>query len=1648
MTDVNGNQKTAFVAAPDGQKGESEGESEGDAIDAGVSFAIVGIGASAGGLEAFKQLFQALPEQTGMAFVLVQHLAPTHPSALAEILSRETKMPVAEVQGEAEVLPNHVYVIPPDRSMVIAGGMLQLLPRQPGVHRPVDQFFRSLAKEQGERAIGVVLSGTATDGTLGLEAIKAAGGITFVQNASAEHEGMPHSAIAAGCVDFVLPPKEIAQELIRIGQHPRATPELQTEQLVDRQYLAQVVQVLLNATGVNFTGYKFNTLYRRVTRRMVFQKKESLVQYVEYLRQTPAEVDALYQDILISVTSFFRDKESFEALKTTVFPRLLKDRARSDPVRLWTLGCSTGQEAYSLAMAFTEAAEAAGSSAPLQLFASDLNAAGIEKARAGVYPMDIAQDVSPERLRRFFTEVDGSYRISKSIRESCVFSRHNVLADPPFSRIDLISCRNLLIYMEPELQRQIMPTLHYALKPAGCLWLGGSETIGPFRNLFEAEDVKHKIYARKPNAGPERGLFPLQHGAAPRPPFVPMTARLGEGVDLNREADRLLSAKFAPPGVLVSADLDILQYRGDTGPFLAPAPGKASLSLLKMLREGLLVGVRAAVLRAGKDGIPMKEAGLRVKSGGGWIEVCVEVIPIKGGGKDGGFLVLFDDGRGGRPPSAAGEEADEMARQVLSMSGALGSLTAPWLDTDHAHLTQELAATREFLQSVIEQQEAANEELQSANEEVQSANEELQSTNEELETSKEEIQSSNEELATVNDELNNRNAELDRVNNDLVNLLGSVQMAIVMVGPDLRVRRFTPTAGKLLNLIPTDVGRPLADIQLNLHRLTDLESLMGEVLDTVSAREREVQDKRGCWYSLRLRPYRTLDNKIDGVVVMLVDVDAMKRAHAYTESIVATVREPLLVLDKNLCVQTASRSFYETFRVTPDGTENRGLFELGNGQWDIPELRRLLEEVVPRDNQVNDFEVEHEFEHIGKRTMMLNARRLMQATDQAPLILLAIEDVSQSNAAQAALRDSHARFEAVFDTSPVGMYLVDSDMRIRQMSRKARPVFGDIGELIGRDFSEVVHAVWPPASASDIVARFRRTLETGESYTVPEFSEERFDRKVREYYDWQIHRLTLPDSQNGVVCYFSDISARVMAEQSVRESERRQRLVLDSMPQKIVTAKPDGEMNYFSPQWMEFTGLSFEQLKGWGWKQVVHPDDLAETDRLWQRSIDTGEPFVLEHRLRDAQGLYRWHLTRNMTVRDAEGKVVLWIGSCTETHEQRQTTNQLQLLAADLSEADRRKNEFLAMLAHELRNPLAPIRNELQILRRLNGGGEAVQAAYEMMERQTNQMVRLVDDLLDVSRSSRGKIALREERVDLASVVNSAVEAVRPACLAKELELTVILPAERIGLTADPARLVQVVGNLLNNASKFTDQGGHIQLVIAREAGLAVIRVRDNGIGIAADQLSRIFDMFVQVDTSLERSVSGLGIGLTLAKSLVEMHGGTLAVFSAGVGCGSEFVVHLPIGPETSDSPLPSLAIDAVPLALGRRILVVDDNVDAASTLAELLTMAGHTTQTAVDGLEAVDKAKAFQPDVVLLDIGLPKLNGYDACRQIRALPRGRSMTIVALTGWGLEEDRKESRDAGFDGHFVKPVEYEALMKLLDGLLHEKKHGLEQGKTA
>src|SRR3989441_845001 len=960
---------------------------------------VVAIGASAGGLEAFSQLLRELPTDTGMAFVLIQHLDPKHESQLPEVLSRTTAMPVMTVTNGLRVEPDHVYVIPSNADMTIGGGAFSLTSRAAvDRHTPIDHFFRSLAQELEGRAIGVVLSGTGSDGTLGLRAIKAEGGLAFVQDEkSAKHPGMPQSARAIA--DFVLPPAGIAREVARIGRHPyldHAVPSpagpSQPEEGAD---VSAVLRVLRTATGVDFAQYKPASVRRRIARRMLLQKIDDLGTYVRHLRQTPHEAQALHDDILIQVTEFFRDPEGFETLKRSVFPSLVKERAADEPIRIWVPGCATGEEAYSIVICLLEFLGEQDNTLPIQMFATDLSAAAVTQARAGRFPASIENEVSADRLRRFFVKTDGRYQISKAIRDACVFAQQDVTRDPPFSKLDLISCSNVLIYLSAALQERVIPVLHYALKPTGFLKLGPSESVGRFTNLFSVLDKKHKIYAWKP--GPSAYLgFGLTAGDRIAAPAGGQQKEAGwSAAAIEKEADRLILGRYAPAGVVVNADMEIVQFRGQTGPYLEALPGAASLNLFKMAREGLASALRQAVHRVAKGGGPVKVEGLRVKANGGSREVGLEVIPIgpAEGGKGRHHLILFFEERArGAPPAPA--------RERESRPKTAGERRV-------AQLAQELAAARQHLQAISEEHEAAMEELRAATEEAQSSNEELQSTNEELETSKEELQATNEELTTVNDELNSRNLELGQVSNDLANLLTSTQVPIIMVGADLRVRRMTPISERILNVAPGDIGRPIGDLRLSTD-IPHLEALLREGMETLAVQEREVEARDGRWYSVRVRPYRTADNKIDGAVISFVDIDVLKRgfeqakeARDQAQAIIATVREPLMILDADLRVVTASRSFYETFQVTPPETERQPLFDLGNRQWDIPTLKTLLEEVLPRDSVVEDFEVEHDFPTIGPRTMHLNARRVLSATGQPGLIFLAIEDITEARRADA-----------------------------------------------------------------------------------------------------------------------------------------------------------------------------------------------------------------------------------------------------------------------------------------------------------------------------------------------------------------------------------------------------------------------------------------------------------------------------------------------------------------------------------------------------------------------------------------------------------------------------------------------------------------------
>jgi two-component system CheB/CheR fusion protein len=848
-----------------------------------LTFPIVGIGASAGGLAAFEAFFSGMPANTdpGMAFVLVQHLDPDHKSILSELVKRYTRMQVFEVEDGMPVKPNCTYIIPPNHDMAFLNGTLHLLePSAPrGLRLPIDFFFRSLAQDLRERAICIVLSGTGSDGTQGVRAIKGEGGMAMAQNPeSTTYDGMPRNAIATGMVDFVLPPAEMPAQLIAFagrafGKLPRPAllPPPKSEDALNKIFILLRVQ-----TGHDFSQYKQNTIMRRVERRLAVQQVERLDDYVKFLQQNPKEVEALFRDLLIGVTHFFRDPEAFAELETQCIPRLFSGKPAGSLIRVWVNGCSTGEEAYSLAILLQERSETLKQNFKLQVFATDIDSRAIEQARTGIYPASIVADISPERLARYFIpEPDGStYRIHKNIRDLLVFSEHDMIKDPPFSKLDLISCRNLLIYLSGELQKKLIPLFHYALKPGGILFLGTSETVGDFMDLFATLDRKAKLYQRRDDLRgahrPVLGKFlpPLSERGLTAPPVKP--APDATEVQLRELTERALLQQFPVSGALISERGDILYLYGRTGRFLELAPGEADMNILKMAREGLRHALTVALHKAVSRREPVSQAGLRVKTNGDFTAVNLTVRPVAESSaalpEAHLFLVILEDAPEVEPilsepsPATRPQSADDVARI--------------------ATLKQELRAKEEYLQSTVEELETSNEELKSSNEEMQSVNEELQSTNEELETSKEELQSVNEELATVNAELQTKVVDLSRANNDMNNLLAGTGVGTIFVDHQLHIQRFTPTVTQVINLIHTDVGRPVGHIVSNLVGYDRLVEDVQDVLDHLGAKEVQVQTRAGAWYLLRMRPYRTLDNVIEGAVITFTDITEYKKLQA------------------------------------------------------------------------------------------------------------------------------------------------------------------------------------------------------------------------------------------------------------------------------------------------------------------------------------------------------------------------------------------------------------------------------------------------------------------------------------------------------------------------------------------------------------------------------------------------------------------------------------------------------------------------------------------------------------------------------------------------------------------------------------------------
>jgi two-component system CheB/CheR fusion protein len=1316
---------------------------------------VVGIGASAGGLDPLVRFVENLPKDPGVALVIVQHLSPDFRSLMDELLARHTPLPIHLVEDGMPVEADHIYLIPAKKEMIVSGGRLLLSERarQQELTLPIDVFFRSLAQDYGPTAVAVVLSGGGSDGSRGILHVHDAGGLVLVQDLdSAQFDGMPKAAIETGVADHTLRPEDMPRVILERARGAstvspkKVTPQDETPNGIDALY-----RVLETEFGLDFNHYKPSTVTRRIERRLGLAQVRSVDEYLARLRSEREELDALYRDLLIGVTRFFRDPEAFALLEQRILPELLAREPRNTPLRIWVAGCATGEEAYSLAMLLHELSAASGER-PIKIFATDVHRGSLEQATLGIYGEDAIANVSADRLARYFMQHGNTYQVVPELRQTVVFAQHNVISDAPFTRVDLVACRNLLIYLQPAAQQRVLSFFHFALNQGGVLFLGPSESLGPLADGFDIIDKHWQLYRkgleiRTPVDARRRSSMAVSTRLGVPPVVSPPRHSLGQLLSVY---DALLEETM-PPSVLLTERGELVHALGGAARFLRVRDGRQSLDVLDLVDAQLKMILAGGLKRVAAEGAPVVFNGVRVQHDDQLYRVTIRQIAGKTQGPR-HVLVSFEAQTAPATPApepAIQIDVDQVSQQQL------------------AALEAELGTTKESLQAAIEQLEASNEELQASNEELQSSNEELQSTNEEL-------QSVNEELYTVNAEYQRKITELTELTNDMDNLLASTEVGTIFLDSQLRIRKFTPQITETFGLLPHDVGRAIETFAHKM-RHPGLVDDLRHVLAKGEAVERDLTDVRGKSYFLRLLPYRAKGD-VDGVVLTLIDMTGLKKAED------ALFHERYLL---NSLLRTVPDAIY--FK------DARGRFIRCN---------HAMAGRLGLDDPDNA---------IGKTAF----------------------DMPEQDAAMA----MHREDETVLRAGKPQHYRLEG-----------------------------------------------RTGDDGEAWDM-------------------VTRLPLVDRSNatvGVIAIFRDVTEQVCAK-----------------------AKIDDEV--------------------------------------------------------------------------------------------------------------RRRDQFLAMLSHELRNPLGAVVSATAMLKATDATNHAHARTIDVLERQSRQMARLLDDLLDASRVTQNKIELRRRVIDLRAVAADAVDAVRQQAQERGHQLTVDLADTPLWVHGDATRLQQIQINLLSNAIKYTPRGGQVTLTVAPDGdGAACIRVSDTGAGIPSQMLDSVFDLFVQARHTLDHSDGGLGVGLTLVRALVEMHGGTVAAHSDGDGKGSEFVVTLPTAPAPVDAPTrvgpPSPTIPA-----GTTIVVVEDNADSLEMLCSMLTLAGATCHSAGDGRSALALVDKVAPDVVILDVGLPHLDGLEVARRIRSNPRHAGLRLIALTGYGLAADRAATAKAGFDYHLVKPVQPADLFNAVAG---------------
>ncbi len=1522
------------------------------------SFPIVAIGASAGGLEAMSVLLRNLPSDTGMAFIYVQHLSPDHKSFLTSILSKITKMKVQEIENMEHILPNNVYVIPHNKAIEVTDGHIQLLPRITNLS--IDVLFSSLAETHKENVIGIILSGYASDGMMGLKAIKNAGGITFAQDDTAQAGSMPKSAIAVGAVDFILPPKEIARYLVRLSKNGFIRPHgkgTQNESVLGdiNPDLKSIFEILHKKTGVDFSHYKMATIRRRLNHKMLQGGVNSIKEYEKLLLKKSTEVDILYKDLLINVTSFFRDPEVFKYLKTILLPKLLKSKTQDETLRIWIPACSTGEEAYSIAMLIAELQDKKTRKVPVQIFATDLSEQVIRDARIGEYSQSDVKDIPKKYKDRFFTKMGDNYQIAKELREICVFAPHNILRDPPFSRMDFISCRNLLIYFDAVAQKRVFATLHFTLNEGGYLLLGKAETIGTPSQLFTQINNKLKIYSRKKNTGirkiPE--LTPHFPGAnfSNKKTSFPVKSINTNPTGIENAIDTALLTHYMPACAVVNKDMEVLQFRGPVSLFLGHSPGKASLNILKMAKPEFAFELRNAIQKSIKTKQPVYKPGIEIKIETVLRMMSLDVSPLKIEWDEPLLLIVFT--------------LQEQVEKPDENNSRKNNSTEK--DRRIKKLAEELNKTRAEISSIIEAQELTNEELQAANEEVVSSNEEFQTLNEELETSKEEIEATNEELHSTNQNLQIRN-------------------------------------------------------------------------------------------------------------------DLLTESHEYSEAIMAAIHEPMLILNRDFRVKSANKSFYKKFLVKKGETEGESLFELGNKQWNIAKLRKVLNDIISKNSSFENFEVTHTFPGIGEKIMLLNAHLIIQKIHSEQLILLAIADVSDVRKLALELKVKEAKVFQIEEKEKRAAELIIANKELvfqnNEKEKRAAELIIANKELLFQNKEKEKRAAELIIANKELAfqnkEKEKRAVELIIANKELAFQNEEKEKRASELFtaNKELIFQTGEKEKRAAELAIADIELEFQNKEkekreiankeleaynfSIKAASQYSRSLIEASLDPLVTINAEGKITDVNEASIKVTGIRREKLIGTDFSNYFTEPEKAQAGyrQVFDKGFVSDYALTIKHKngnltdvlynasvYKDDNGsvLGVFAAARDVTDRNRIEKefleAKLFAEQATEIAEDAKLkAESLTLIAEDAVKA---KQQFLSNMSHEIRTPMNAIIGFTKVV--LKTDLTVKQKEYlAAIKVSGDALIVLINDILDLAKVDSGKMTFEKTPFKMASSIEAMLNIFETKIKEKNLELVKKydskIPEVLVG---DPMRLHQIILNLVSNAVKFTTTGKitvSVYLLNEDEENVNIgFAVTDTGIGIPENKIASIFENFQQASSDTSRLYGGTGLGLAIVKQLVEAQGGTINVKSK-MGEGAAFSFILSFQKSVAEAEIEIGIVDLDAEIKNIKVLVVEDIALNQLLMKTLLDEFGFERDIASNGKMAIEKLQTKSYDIILMDLQMPVMNGFEATDYIRNTLKSK-IPIIALTADVTTVDLAKCKAVGMTDYIAKPIDERLLYSKIVGIL-------------